>query len=284
MLLKQSICTLFSIVVLFSVMGVSFGENFWDDIPVVSQAKSAIKLISGDKDGATNTHKNFLNQAPVISQIKSLSHVIHGDLDAAQRTQEQFFGATIGPVVDHFNNWLRLGLRDTRRMTSDPMPTTAVEHFQRNFNMTESYVRLLEPIDFLYVNDLVGYEDCYICTLAALKNKTVTNLVREMRIDPITEGENFLQVVDLYRRAGFEDVSTISFESIVDFKNYSTEYVATGECAKFTLAYKKRSTGNSASTYSSHYQFVYARIFKITDDEVRYLTTDFRELPFAKRL
>lgn len=98
------------------------GANFWDGIPVVSQAKSAVKLISGDKESAKKIHENFLNQAPVISQIKSLRHIVHGNVEAARKTQVKFFGETIDPVIDHFDNWLRLGLTGNKRNTNNPMP------------------------------------------------------------------------------------------------------------------------------------------------------------------
>lgn len=121
MLRKLSIHIISIVIVLYSVIHVS--ANFWDGIPVVSQAKSTVKLIAGDKEGAKKTHENFLNQAPVISQIKSLRHVIHGNTEAARKTQDQFFGETIEPVVDHFNTWLRLGLTGNKRNTNNPMHT-----------------------------------------------------------------------------------------------------------------------------------------------------------------
>lgn len=161
----------------------------------------------------------------------------------------------------------------------DPMPASAVEHFQRNFNMTKIYVKVLEPIDFLYVNDMVGNENCYICTLAALKNKTVTNLVREMKIGPIAQDDIISQIVNLYRTAGFQYAATIFNGSTVDFENYSMRNVGIGECAKFTLAFRK----SLSSGCSDHYQIVYARTFRLEDGKVRYSITDFRELPFAKQ-
>lgn len=81
MFLKREIFIYFFYIVTFFVTNVS--GNFWDGVPVVSQAKSVVKLIAGDKEGARKTHENFLNQTPVVAQIKSLSHVIHGNSEAA---------------------------------------------------------------------------------------------------------------------------------------------------------------------------------------------------------
>lgn len=38
---------------------------------MISQAKSVVQLIVGDKEGAKQTHKTFMNECPVVSQAKS---------------------------------------------------------------------------------------------------------------------------------------------------------------------------------------------------------------------
>ena len=67
-----------------------------DAIPFISQFKSLIQVMSGDKEGARRTQENFSKQAPIISQSRSLVEAAMGNPRAARQTQEEF--------VDGFDN------------------------------------------------------------------------------------------------------------------------------------------------------------------------------------
>ena len=61
-----------------------------DSMPLVSQTKSAVQYVAGDKKGAEETQKNFLNTCLFISQGKSAYHWYKGDNEAAKETQKNF--------------------------------------------------------------------------------------------------------------------------------------------------------------------------------------------------
>jgi len=68
-------------------------------LPVVSQLKSLVQVISGGAEGARRTQKEFVETCPVVSQVTSLVHAVKGDKKKARETQKKF-GATMGSVVD----------------------------------------------------------------------------------------------------------------------------------------------------------------------------------------
>ncbi|XP_071961555.1 uncharacterized protein [Antedon mediterranea] len=70
-----------------------------DSIPIVSQIKSLIQVISGDKEGAKRTQEHFLHTFPVLSQITSAVQAIEGDSEGAKETQEEF-AESLGHFAD----------------------------------------------------------------------------------------------------------------------------------------------------------------------------------------
>lgn len=77
-----------------------------DWIPVLSQVKSLVQVISGDAEGAQQTQENFLKQCPIVSQGTSLVQAISGDEKGARETQMAFLNTVSGvangiPVVGH---------------------------------------------------------------------------------------------------------------------------------------------------------------------------------------
>jgi len=58
-----------------------------DFLPVVSQIKSAVQAVTGDKEGAVQTQYNFSRQCPVISQVRSLGELAFVSSAAAWQTQ-----------------------------------------------------------------------------------------------------------------------------------------------------------------------------------------------------
>ena len=61
-----------------------------DSIPILSQTKALVQVISGDEDGAAETMNNFAETGIIASQFTSLAHAIDGDMDEARRVQERF--------------------------------------------------------------------------------------------------------------------------------------------------------------------------------------------------
>ena len=77
-------------------------SNMVDYIPIVSQVKSAVQAICGDKEGARKTQHKFTKSFPVISQIRGLVELALGDEEAAINTFKDG-GAFIDgiPLVGH---------------------------------------------------------------------------------------------------------------------------------------------------------------------------------------
>ncbi len=77
-----------------------------DSLPVVSQTKSAVQAVFGDREGARRTQGKFLDTCPVVSQGKSLFQLATGDVKGAGETQLKFAGGVSDfvdgiPVVGH---------------------------------------------------------------------------------------------------------------------------------------------------------------------------------------
>ena len=61
-----------------------------DSIPILSQTKALVQVISGDVDGAEETMTNFAETGIIASQVTSLVHAMDGDMEEARRVQEKF--------------------------------------------------------------------------------------------------------------------------------------------------------------------------------------------------
>lgn len=61
-----------------------------DSIPVISQVKSLVQVITGDEEGAKKTQENFSKLAPIVSQARSAYHALDGDLEQAKNIQKDF--------------------------------------------------------------------------------------------------------------------------------------------------------------------------------------------------
>ncbi len=91
----------------------------FDWIPVVSQVKSVLQLISGDAEGAKITLKNFSRECPVVSQVTSLVQLSMDDADGALETQKQCLGtlnnfANGVPGVGHVKGIIHLAVGDSK--------------------------------------------------------------------------------------------------------------------------------------------------------------------------
>lgn len=78
-----------------------------DQVPVVSQIKSAVQFLFNDPEGALQTQINFSKRCIVVSQVRSYVEVITGQEQNALETQKEFlthFEKTFNnvPVVGHF--------------------------------------------------------------------------------------------------------------------------------------------------------------------------------------
>ena len=74
-------------------------KRFIDSIPVISQMKSLVQVISGDVDGARKTQETFSKTAPVVSQVRSAVEAIGGNHEAASNTQKEFAN-NMGDMAD----------------------------------------------------------------------------------------------------------------------------------------------------------------------------------------
>ncbi|XP_076285160.1 uncharacterized protein LOC143211397 isoform X2 [Lasioglossum baleicum] len=72
---------------------------FIDWIPVVSQLKATVQLVTGDADGGFRTQENFLRECPGVSQLTSIVQLATGHTEAAIETQKCCIG-TINNVVN----------------------------------------------------------------------------------------------------------------------------------------------------------------------------------------
>ncbi|ETO35039.1 hypothetical protein RFI_02035 [Reticulomyxa filosa] len=90
-----------------------------DSIPVISQAKSLVQVISSDEEGARKTQENFLRQCPVVSQVTSAVQAIGGDEKGALQTQLQFVDGVNNfvdgiPVVGHIKGGIHYACGDNK--------------------------------------------------------------------------------------------------------------------------------------------------------------------------
>ena len=69
-----------------------------DSMPIVSQTKSLVQVMTGDAEGARRTQENFSRQCVGISQARSLVESTY-DREAALETQEQFLEGVASDVV-----------------------------------------------------------------------------------------------------------------------------------------------------------------------------------------
>lgn len=68
-------------------------------IPVLSQLKSAVQALSGDKEGARETQLEFIRRCIIVCQVTSLVYAIKGDDETAKNIQIEFL-QTLGNVID----------------------------------------------------------------------------------------------------------------------------------------------------------------------------------------
>lgn len=90
-----------SFVIIMDPESVQGFPSFWDGIPLISQGKSLIQVISGDAEGAKRTQENFTKQMPIISQARSTVEKVMGNFEDAQKTEEQFITGFVEPIVDN---------------------------------------------------------------------------------------------------------------------------------------------------------------------------------------
>ncbi|KAH9522798.1 hypothetical protein DERF_006358 [Dermatophagoides farinae] len=84
----------------------------YDWIPVVSQVKSLVQVITGDVEGARQTQANFSRECPIVSQTRSAIELASGDKETAKKTQYQCLGTMSNfvdflPIVGHFKGGIQ---------------------------------------------------------------------------------------------------------------------------------------------------------------------------------
>lgn len=131
----------------------------------------------------------------------------------------------------------------------------------------------LEPADFRVVNDVEGSMNCYYCSLAAMKGKTVTELMNEIGVMMEADGAPGIQyIVDLYKEAGFKDAKMIFEGDTQQFYNFLDKEVGRGETKHFSVPFlRKDGTGH----------VVHVRSWKTLEGSGYVLITDFQKPPFS---
>lgn len=86
-----------------------------DSIPVFSQTKSLVQVVSGDTDGAKETQKTFFETCIIASQVTSLVQCLNGDNEAARKTQIKFLKSVeifvdSVPVVGHIKGGIHYAI------------------------------------------------------------------------------------------------------------------------------------------------------------------------------
>lgn len=92
-------------VIFITTINIVYGGNL-NSIPVISQCKSLVEVISGDEDAARQTQEQFIRTCPGFSQMLSLGEAMGGNNEEARLIQEEFAGnavdaATVIPGVGH---------------------------------------------------------------------------------------------------------------------------------------------------------------------------------------
>mmetsp|Transcript_62336 Transcript_62336/g.76354 ORF Transcript_62336/g.76354 Transcript_62336/m.76354 type:complete len:370 (+) Transcript_62336:30-1139(+) len=88
-----------------------------DAIPLISQVKSLVQAVKGDKNGAKRTQERFSKQCIGVSQVRSLIEVMNGDKDAAKQTQDEF--TRTAPIVSQIRSVIEVskGKKDEAKKT-----------------------------------------------------------------------------------------------------------------------------------------------------------------------
>lgn len=68
-------------------------------IPVISQLKSAVQALSGDKKGARETQLEFIRRCIIVCHVTSLVYAFKGDNETAEKIQIEFL-QTLGNLID----------------------------------------------------------------------------------------------------------------------------------------------------------------------------------------
>lgn len=86
-----------------------------NSIPVISQVKSLVLLVSNQSDEARKVQEDFSKGCPIVSQVRSAVEAISGNSEAAKETQETFAKGAVDlagglPVVGQVLAAVELGL------------------------------------------------------------------------------------------------------------------------------------------------------------------------------
>lgn len=165
---------------------------------------------------------------------------------------------------------LNTDIPESRMDLSNPVH---LELARQKSGLPELYAAKLEPADFRVINDVDGNMNCYYCSLAALKQKTVTELFKETGVMMEARGAPSIEyIVDLYKGSGFKDAKKIFEGDPQHFYNFLDNNIANGEIVHFSLPFvRKDGTGH----------VVHARAWKTPEGSGHLLITDFQKPPFS---
>nr|UDL18262.1 chitinase-like protein [Bemisia tabaci] len=165
---------------------------------------------------------------------------------------------------------LNTDIPESRMDLSNP---THLEIARQRTGLADGYAQRLEPADFRVVNDVQGNMNCYYCSLAALKRKTVTELLKETEVMMEAKGAPSIKyIVDLYKEAGFQNAKQIFEGTPEKFYAFLDNNIANGEIVHFSLPFRRNDgTGH----------VVHARAWKTPEGTGHLLITDFQQPPFS---
>lgn len=132
-------------------------------------------------------------------------------------------------------------LQNTASRDLDLTNPTHVEIARQRTGLPLNHQRQLEPIDFRVINDIRGTRNCFDCSLAAARRRTVTELYRT-ELNPrniymlSNRAPTIEYIVNLYREAGFTDTQIV-FQGVPrEFEAFLNRNLRNGELAQFSLA------------------------------------------------
>lgn len=147
-----------------------------------------------------------------------------------------------------------------------------LEMLQSGTGLPIEYSRRLESIDFRRINDIHNMQNCWFCSLGALKRKTVTELARELHIENPRGRATIGEIISVYRGAGLKNLRIKEIGDAAQLHEFLNRGLNNGDMVHFTLAYIYESGGEAGHV-------VHARSWKTESGDVRLLTTDFQKGP-----
>jgi len=206
--------------------------------------------------------------------------------DLAQRALS--FLLLVPPIHDdesgeEYDDGYTCEVDNTDRIQRRPQDLRNPVELARALDMTglsEEHMQKIGPDDFREINDLRSWRpkrslfDCFFCSLAALKRKTASELLRETLMIRQHNGPISVEyIVDLYKQAGFSDTKKIFEGTPEQFYQYLDDNIQDREIVRFHVAFVR----GDGSVHVVH-----TRAWKNGAGDAFLLTIDFEQPPFSQ--